>query len=107
MAITPTCELNDGLDAGYIIGMVDTGQQLFLCPGHAAHFGLTLALQLLEPAEIINAAQAIGATPPQNGQPEAPANKPARKRRAKATAPPPPADPQQGGAEEPTATDDR
>jgi hypothetical protein len=85
MSSTPRCELNDDQDAAYIIGMVETGEQLFLCAEHAAHFGLTLALQVLDPAEIINAAQAIGARPADNGA-EAPARKPGRKRAAKGPA---------------------
>jgi hypothetical protein len=106
VAQTPTCQLDDGLDAAYVVGLIDTGTQLFLCPGHAAHFGLTLALQLLDPAEIINAAQAIGAPPAANGETgEAPANKPARKRATKATAKPK-ADDQPGGAQKPTPAND-
>jgi hypothetical protein len=107
MAQTPRCELNDELDAGYIIGMVETGEQLFLCPGHAAHFGLTLALQLLDPAEIINAAQALAATPAANGATgEAPANKPARKRAAKAK-PKPATEPEPGLPETTPPADER
>lgn len=107
MAQTPQCELNDELEAAYIIGMVATGEQLFLCAEHGAHFGLTLALQTLDPAEIVNAAQAIGATPPADGHPEAPANRPARKRptntrKERAHKPAPP-----GLAETPAAGDDR
>lgn len=87
MASTPTCELHNDHDADYIIGDVQTGAQLMLCTEGAAHFGLTLALANLDPAEIINAAQAIGATPPANGT-EGTGSKPARKRATKKTSKP-------------------
>lgn len=107
MSQTPRCEMNDDLDAAYVIGMVETGEQLFLCPGHAAHFGLTLALQSLDPAEIINAAQAIAAQPANGATGEAPANKPARKRPAKAKAAKPRRSPVEGLEEASPAADDR
>src|SRR5207248_7472346 len=103
MAQTPACEIHSDVEAAYIIGDVQTGAQLFLCADCAAHFGLTLALQRLDPAEIANAAQAVGATPPQDGQPEAPANKPARKRRPKAAKPEPAAEPEPRLPEVPAA----
>lgn len=107
MSQTPRCELNDELDAAYIIGMVETGEQLFLCPAHGAHFGLTLALQLLDPAEIINAAQALKAQPANGASGEAPANSPARKRPAKAAKPKPSTEPKPRLPEAPPAADDR
>jgi hypothetical protein len=80
MAQTPMCELHAGEhEAAYIIGMVDTGEQLYLCNEGAAHFGLTLALQVLDPAEIANAAQALLAAPANGETGDKPANRPARK----------------------------
>src|SRR5437588_623868 len=105
MANTPRCELNDELDAAYIIGMVATGEQLFLCDDHAAHFGLTLALQRLDPAEIVNAAQALKATATNGESGEAPANRPARKRATKAAKPKPPGGSKPGLPETPPAAD--
>jgi hypothetical protein len=107
MGQTPRCELHNGEhDAAYIIGQVETGAQLFLCNEGAAHFGLTLALQILDPAEIINTAQAIGTKPADNG--EAPADKPARKRAAKKTSKPGArVEPEPGLPEAPAPADDR
>jgi hypothetical protein len=107
MAGTPSCEIHTDTDAVYIIGMAETGEQLFMCRECGAHFGLTLALQLLDPAEIINAASALQATPANGESGEAPANKPARKRATKAAKPKPAAEPEPGAAETTPAADDR
>jgi hypothetical protein len=107
MAQTPICELHGDHPADYIIGMVATGEQLFLCDEGAAHFGLTLALQKLDPAEIVNAAQALTATPANGATAEAPANKPARKRPTKAAKPKPATESKPGLSETPPAADDR
>src|SRR5690349_11413194 len=101
MASTPACGLHPEHPATYVIGSIETGEQLFLCDEGTAHFGLTLALQTLDPAEIINAAQALKATPVNGDTAEAPANKPARKRAPKAAKPKPTPDNQPGGAEVP------
>jgi hypothetical protein len=107
MAGTPPCEVHSDRDAAYIVGMAETGEQLFLCVECGAHFGLTLALATLDPAEIINAASALTATPANGETGEAPANKPARKRAPKAPKPKPTTEPEPGAAETTPAADDR
>jgi hypothetical protein len=107
MSGTPTCEVHSDRDAAYIVGMAETGEQLFLCIECGAHFGLTLALATLDPAEIINAASALKTTPANGESGEAPANKPARKRAPKAPKPKPTNEPKPGAAETTPAADDR
>jgi hypothetical protein len=107
MSGTPTCEVHADTDAVYIIGMAETGEQLFMCRECGAHFGLTLALQLLDPAEIINAASALKTTPANGESGEAPANKPARKRTPKAARPKPTSEPKPGVSEATPPADDR
>lgn len=107
MSQAPLCEVHSEREASYIVGMAETGEQLFLCVECGAHFGLTLALATLDPAEIVNAASAIKATPAADGAtPEAPANKPARKRTAKPK-PKPATEPESRLPEAPPTADQR
>jgi hypothetical protein len=103
----PPCDLHPDHGADFIIGVAATGEQMFLCQEGTAHFGLTLALETLDPAEIINAASALRAAPVNGETAEAPANKPARKRTPKAAKSKPPAESKQGLPETPPAADDR
>ena len=84
MAQTPRCEIHPELNADYIIGMVETGEQLFLCAADGARFGLELALKTLPPEEIIGAVAALAGVNESNGD-GGPADAPARKRRSKKT----------------------
>jgi len=106
MAGIPSCEVHPDVECVYIVGMAASGEQLFLCDECGAHFGLTLALARLDPAEIINAASAIKLSPVNGDTAEAPANKPARKRTPKVKATKPPAEPEQGLPETAPAADD-
>lgn len=52
-----SCSTGDGKEAKFIVGNADTGEQQFLCLDDMAGFGLAFALQVLNPQDVIEAAQ--------------------------------------------------
>ena len=98
------CDICEENQAAMILGMVETGDQQFLCGPCAGRFGLDLAKNLLTPEEI---AEALGPMFVEGGRQDGPP-KSRRGRKAEAATeaePEPPRPPATEGVEEPQAAD--
>lgn len=72
------CDLKDDQPVAFIIGDANTGEQMFLCAGDAARFGLQLAMATLPLEEITGEVGSLAASVASNGQ-EGAGEMPARK----------------------------
>lgn len=76
------CDDHSELEAKFIVGNAETGEQSFYCPLCTGIFGLTMALAVLDPHDVAAAANEAIARVAKDGQ-EGPAKPPARKSKAK------------------------
>jgi hypothetical protein len=105
MATPLACDNNDGLEAKFIVGNAETGEQTFLCPVDMAKFGLAMAISLLDPAEIIAEVQSVQAAVTHNGQEQAPPPRGRKRQKPKVGKPTQDAEPVAGDAETPPPAD--
>jgi len=100
------CDEGDNQAAAFIVGNAETGEQTFLCPAGMARFGLSMALSLMDPADIVREVEAVQRQVAADGQ-EQQAPRPSRKRKSKPVAEPAPqSGPVEGVAETPPPAQD-
>lgn len=89
MAQTILCDSQDGLEAAFLLGNLENGQQLAMCPACTARWGLVMAQMILPPEEIAEQLKASPLRPAEDGQGE-PAPRRRRKRQEAPKAEPEP-----------------
>lgn len=97
------CEQNPGL---FMVGNMETGDQLVMCASCYARNGLEAAKAILPPAELVAAAEAVQPPPAETPPSEAPEGTRRPKRKGASEEPQPPQIASSGPDEVPTATED-